>query len=55
MISYGKFKLKQYLGANDFSVDMAEFEKEIRIMLNKVREGRKPAVMRPTNYVISQW
>ena len=55
MISYGKYKLKQYLGSQDFSVDMSEFEKEIRIMLNKVREGRKPAVMRPTNCVVSQW
>ena len=55
MISYGKSKLKQYLGFPDWQVDMGTFEQGMRSQLNKVREGRAPAKMRPTNWVVSTW
>lgn len=55
MILFGKSRLKQYIGMEDWQADAANFEKGMRIHFNKVRQGRPPAKMRPTNYVIAQW
>ena len=55
MISFGKSRLKQYLQFPDWQMDMQDFDKGMRVHLNKVREGRAPARVRPTNWVVSTW
>lgn len=55
MISFGKAKLKQYLGSVDWQIDMKLYEDGMRTHLNKVRQGRVPARVRPLNYVIREW
>lgn len=55
MINYGKFKLKQYLEFPDWQSDKAAFEQGIQEQKNKVRQGRKPATMKPLYPVIQSW
>lgn len=55
MIAFGKSRLKQYLQFPDWQMDMQDFEKGMKVHLNKVREGRAPARVRPTNWVVSTW
>lgn len=55
MISFGKSKLKQYLGAPDWQVDRQDFEKGMRDNLNQVRQGRVQARVRPSHCVESRW
>lgn len=47
MIDFGKAKLKQYLEFPDWQADLQAFEKGLKTQQNNVRQGRKPAVMRP--------
>lgn len=55
MIRYGKARLKQFLEFPDYQQDVQLYEQALRILQNKVRQGRKPAGIRPQFPVIAEW
>lgn len=55
MVLFGKAKLKQYLSFPDFGADMEAYERNLRQLQAKVREGRTPAQVRPRFWVVSEW
>lgn len=55
MIYFGKSRLKQYLQFPDWQADMQAYEMGLRVNLNKARQGRPPARVRPVNWIVSEW